>query len=108
MSAELSARLDRVAQEHFISEAKQLEANTPRSKALLLKMAQIKQLDIVILMQGTKPVELSKDERDLSALEKANLVKGNTRYTDHNIYRRYELTEEGVEIAQKLAAEETL
>jgi hypothetical protein len=106
LSTELKSRLAIVAKENFDLEQQQLEENIPRIKDLLLKLAHLKKLDIVVLMEGTKPLELNRDERDLVALEKANLIKGTTRYTDHNMYRRYELTEEGEEVAKQIAAEE--
>ena len=33
-------------------------------------------------------------------LEKASLIKGNTKNTNHNTYRQYELTKMGAELAE--------
>jgi DNA-binding PadR family transcriptional regulator len=42
---------------------------------------------------------------DLDVLERAHLVKGQTKETNHNVYRQYELTTEGAELVEKLSKE---
>ncbi|MCW4018212.1 MAG: hypothetical protein NWF00_05995 [Candidatus Bathyarchaeota archaeon] len=56
-------------------------------------------------MEGTRQPDTNNEQKDLDMLEKANLVKGKTKYTHRNAYREYELTEKGAELAEKLAAE---
>jgi pterin-4a-carbinolamine dehydratase len=56
-------------------------------------------------MEGTKQVENEKDEELLGQLERANLVKGETRFTHRNFYRQFQLTTKGAEIAKQLAYE---
>jgi hypothetical protein len=42
---------------------------------------------------------------DLEVLERAHLLKGQTKETNHNVYRQYELTAEGAELIKKLSKE---
>ena len=105
LSSELKARLDRVIEEDYKLEETRLEASMPRMKALLLEVARVKKLDFLIWMEGTKQSDLNRDEADLNVLERANLIKGQTKYTHRNVYRQYELTQKGAELAEKLAAE---
>jgi len=41
----------------------------------------------------------------LNVLERAHLVKGQTKETGRNVYRQYELTKEGAELVKKLSKE---
>jgi hypothetical protein len=104
MSTELKARLNKVSEEDHEQDEKNLEAELPRIKTLLLKIAQAKKFDILIWMEGTKQPELN-DEKDLGLLERANLIKGQTKYTHRNVYRQFELTKKGEDIAKQLSAE---
>jgi len=38
-------------------------------------------------------------------LERAHLVKGQTKETNHNVYRQYELTKKGAELVERLSKE---
>jgi hypothetical protein len=105
MSIELKTRLDNVVQEDRKQEENQLEADLPRLKAFLLKIVQAKKFDMLIWMEGTKQTDLNKDEADLALLERANLIKGKTKYTHRNVYRQYEPTQKGIELAVELARE---
>jgi hypothetical protein len=105
LSSELKARLLKVAEEDRKQEEKQLAVELPRMKDLLFEISRVKQFDVLIWMEGTMQGELSKDEQDLGLLERANLVKSQTRYTHRNVYRRYELTAKGIELAEKIHME---
>jgi hypothetical protein len=105
LSADLKARLDRVLEEDYKQEEMRLEEDLPRMKELLLRIFKMKKLDVLVWMEGTKEDALNKDERFLGLLERANLVKGQTKYTHRNAYRQYELTLKGSELAEMLAKE---
>lgn len=100
MSSELKTILNKVAEENAVEQAFQ------RYKALLLKIAGFKGTDILISFEGTKQTDSKEEQTDLCILEKANLIKGNTKNTNHNTYRQYELTKKGVELAEKLSRED--
>jgi hypothetical protein len=104
MSTELKARLNKVSEEDHEQDETNLEAGLPRIKTLLLKIAQAKKFDVLIWMEGTHQPELE-DEKDLGLLERANLIKGQTKYTHRNVYRQFELTKKGEDIAKQLSAE---
>jgi hypothetical protein len=105
MSIELKTRLDNIVQEDREQEENQLEKDLPRLKTFLLKIVQAKKFDMLIWMEGTKQTDLNKDEADLNLLERANLIKGQTKYTHRNVYRQYEPTQKGIELAAELARE---
>jgi hypothetical protein len=105
LSAELKERLDRVVAEDCEKAEEAVLTDLPRLKALLLKIAVTEKYDVLIWMEGTRKADLNKDEEDLNLLERANLVKGQNRYTHRNLYRRYTLTKKGAETTQKLSSE---
>jgi len=105
LSAELKTRLTKVAKEDCKKAEAELERDFPRAKSLLLKIAQAKKYDFLVWMEGTKQNDFNEGEKDLNLLERANLIKGQTRYTHRNVYRQYELTQKGAELSEKLAAE---
>ncbi len=105
MSAELKARLDRITEENCKKEDTKTELNVPRATELLLKVKQMEKFDLLLFMEGTKQIENENDEKIFGQLERSNLVKGETKYTGHNVYRQYQLTDKGAEVAQQLATE---
>ena len=105
MSSELKMMLNRVAEEDKEREETDFEEGINRYKSLLLKLAKDKTLDILYSVEGSKQQNSNKDRDDLEVLEKAHLVKGQTKFTHRNEYRKYELTTEGTELAEKLSKE---
>ena len=103
LSAEIKTRLSQVTQEDNEQNETELETQFPAYKALLLKVAKAKTYDFLLWMEGNE--QNDPDEKLLNLLERANLIKGQTKYTHRNVYRQYELTKKGQEIAEKLAAE---
>jgi hypothetical protein len=89
------------------NERKEIEfdAGINRYKSLLLKLAKDKTLDMITSFEGTEQDHTNKDMKDLKVLERAHLVKGQTKETNHNVYRQYELTKEGAELVEKLSKE---
>ncbi len=105
MSSELRTILDRVVEEGCRKEKLKLEEDMPRYKSILLKVSNLKKLDVLISIEGTKQDNLDTLEGDLNMLQRANLVVGSTKYTHRNVYRDYEITDIGAEIAKKLVME---
>jgi len=105
LSEELKARMDKVAAEDYKREEALREMDLPRIISLFLEVARVKKFDVPIWVEGTKQSDLNRDEADLNKLERANLIKGQTKYTHRNVYRQYELTQKGFEVAEKLASE---
>ena len=105
MSSELKMMLNRVAEEDKERKETDFEEGINRYKFLLLKLAKDKKLDVIYSVEGSKQQDSNKDKGDLDVLERAHLVKGQTKYTHRNEYRQYELTAEGAELAEKLSKE---
>lgn len=105
MSLELKAMLSKVAEDDNKREEIEFEEGIERYKFLLLRIAKEKKLDVATIIEGTDAVDLNKNVQDLNVLEKAHLVEGKTKYTHRNVYRQYELTLEGAELAEKLSRE---
>jgi len=103
MSLVLKTFLDKAVEEDYKRAKSAVELNLQWYKALLLKVAQVKEFDALIWFEGQK--EPNQDLSDLDLLEKADLVKGQMRYTHRNMYRRYVLSEKGVELVEKLSKE---
>jgi hypothetical protein len=105
MSSELKMMLNKVAAEDKERKETDFEEGINRYKSLLLKLAKDKTMDIIYSVEGNEQHDLNKNKRDLDVLERAHLVKGQTKYTHRNEYRQYELTTEGAELAEKLSKE---
>jgi hypothetical protein len=106
MSFDLKQVLRRVAEEDYESEEEAIERGLDRYKTFILEIARVKRFDLAIWVEGSD-TGFQKDERDLSFLERANLVKGEMNYTHHNAYREYRLTRKGAELATRLSNEKT-
>jgi hypothetical protein len=79
LSAELKARLYKVAEEDCKREETKHEGNLTLMKELILKIAHMTTFDVAIWVDGTKRDELNKDEENLNMLEQANLIKSQNR-----------------------------
>ena len=105
MSSELKMMLDKVAMDDNVRREIDLEEGINRYKSLLIKLAKDKTTDIIYSVEGAEQDDSNKNRRDFEVLERAHLVKGETKYTHRNEYRQYELTTEGSELAEKLSKE---
>ena len=105
MSSELKIMLSKVAAEDNERKEADFEEGMDRYKSFLIKLAKDKTLDIIFSVEGTEQPDVNKNRRDLDVLERAHLVKGQTKYTHRNEYRQYELTTKGVELVEKLSKE---
>ena len=105
MSAELKIMLSKLAAEDNAREEIKFEEGIHRYKSLLLRVAKVKPFDMLISSEGTQPSKLHQNVVDLEVLERAHLVRGQTKETDHNVYRQYELTAKGAELVEKLSKE---
>jgi hypothetical protein len=105
MSSELKIMLSKVAVEDNIRKEIGFEESINRYKSLLLRVAKVKPFDILVSSEGTEQGDMKQTVLDLDVLERARLVKGQTKETNHNVYRRYELTPEGAELVEKLSKE---
>ena len=50
---------------------------------------------MLVSSEGTQQGDMKQTVVDLDVLERAHLLKEQTKETNHNVYRQYELTAEG-------------
>ncbi len=109
MSISLKEYLDKVAEEDFEKEKEEIDQRAkkglPRFKALILAIKKAKRYDLVLLAEGSAPAGIKKTEKDLNMLERANLIKGEMKFTSRDMYRRYVLTKKGDDLAESLMKE---
>ena len=105
MSSELKIMLSKVAVEDNVRKELEFEEGINRYKSLLLRVAKVQPFDVLVSSEGTEQGNLNKNMVDLEVLERAHLLKGQTKVTNHNVYRQYELTAEGTELIKKLSKE---
>ena len=75
-----------------------------RYKSRIIEIAKAGRWDLPIFIEGAE-THYERDEKDLNLLERSRLIKGKMKYTEHNAYREYTLTEKGAELARKLLKE---
>ncbi len=105
MSSELKMILSTVILKESERREIDFDEGIDRYKSVLKKLAKDKKMDVLYSVEGAEVPDLDMTKEDFEVLEKANLVKGQTKYTHHNEYRQFELTEEGVKLAEKLSNE---
>ena len=105
MSSELKIMLSKVAVEDNERKEIEFEEGINRYKSLLLRVAKVKPFDMLVSSEGTDQGDMKQTVLDLDVLERASLVKGQTKETNHNVYRQYELTPEGAELVEKFSKE---
>jgi len=110
VSSLLKEMLDKVAEEDFEKEKEEIEQRArrglPRLKSLILTIKKQKTYDFVVLAEGSQPNGAKETEKELNMLERANLIKGEMKFTDRDTYRRYVLTKKGNDLAEELLKEE--
>lgn len=80
--------------EDFRKERKQVVERSEDLKSLLIRIAKSGRWSLPTIVRGmeTHHPEL---ERDLNLLERCGLISGKVKYTKHNAYQEYVVTEEG-------------
>jgi hypothetical protein len=73
-----------VAKENYETEMQGIERAIDRYEALILEVARVKRFDLAIWIEGSD-TQFGRGERDLSVLERANLVGRAEVYTPHRI-----------------------
>ena len=105
MSSELKVILSKVVEEEYKNQKSEIEQESNRFESILLKLAKTKSFTRPVWVQGSRIRNSEKYEKDLNLLERANLIKVQKKFTDHNAYSVYQLTPTGTELAKKLLQE---
>lgn len=103
MSTELKTILLRVVAKECKREEAKIEEQLPQYTALLKKIEQLGKLDLALTVQGTVQADAEKDAALLAKLVKADLVKGEDKFTHRNNYRQYALTPKGEELLRLIS-----
>jgi hypothetical protein len=103
-SSELMAILQKQVEDDYKKELAEIDKGIDRFKSLLLRIAKVKKWDLTLWSEGFS-THFQQYERDFTLLEKSNLIKGKTKYTERNKYREYQLTKKGRELVEKLQKE---
>ena len=105
MSSELKILLSKIVVEDNARREIELGEGINRYESLLLEVARVKPFDILVSSEGAEQGNLKQTALDLDILERARLVKGKTKETNHNEYRQYEITAKGAELIEKITKE---
>ena len=105
MSSELKSILVETIKEEYQNKRADVEKRLDQYSALLLKIARHKKYDLSVWVGGDETHWCT--ENDLALLEKAKLIQGVMKYTEHNAYCEYALTKKGTEIVKQLNQNQT-
>ena len=104
MPVEFKKILLKLAEEDYKNAISKIEKGIGRYESLILTIYKSGKWDLPIWIEGSDTAS-KEDLNDLQMLERSNLIKGQMKYTHHNVYREYELSEKGTEVAKKLHKE---
>lgn len=94
MTHKLKAALLQRVEEDFHAECQVIIQRLDHYKTLLKKIESSGKFSLPITVRGTD-VHHPEYEKDLSLLERCGVVTSRVKFTDHNAYREYVLTERG-------------
>lgn len=93
-------RIEENAKQRVQEECREIVQRSEHLKSYLTNIARIGKWSIPLTIRGME-THHPEHEKNLDLLERCGLVASRIRYTEHNTYREYLLTEEGVEPIQK-------
>lgn len=91
-------------EEEVQEKRKEFVKRSERLKSLLIRIAKARRWTITTNMMGTD-INHPEQERDLDLLEECGLIKSKVKYTKHNSYREYSITEKGQAIVRRTPKE---
>lgn len=94
MTSKLKAALLQRIEEDFHAECQVIIQRLDHYKTLLKKIDNSGKFSLPITVRGTD-VHHPEYEKDFSLLERCGVVTSRVKFTDHNAYREYVLTERG-------------
>ncbi len=81
-------------------ECREIVQRSEHLKSYLINIAKFGRWSLPITIRGMD-IRHPEHEKNLELLERCGLIKSRIKYTEHNTYREYSLTEEGAELIQK-------
>jgi len=94
MTQKLKTALLQTVEEDFHAECQVIIQRIDHYKKLLNNIKKAGRFSLPITVRGTD-VHHPEHEKDLSLLEKCGVIKSTVKFTQHNAYHEYVLTEKG-------------
>ncbi len=101
MENDLKGILAKHVEDEYKQQTWLIEKEIDAFKSLITEIHDAKELNIAFRVEGVETSEFKEHKRHLDLLEKAGLVKGETRFTHRNEFKRYVLTPNGEQIAKQ-------
>jgi hypothetical protein len=89
-------------EEDFQKERKEVVERSEELKSLLIRIAKAGRWSLTISVMGME-THHPEQEKDLDLLERCGLIESKVKYTEHNEYREYSVTEKGQAIVRQFA-----
>jgi hypothetical protein len=93
-------RIEETAKNRLQEECREVVQRSEQLKSYLIHITKFGRWSLPVAIRGMEIRHLE-HEKNLELLERCGLVKSRVKYTEHNIYREYSLTEEGIELIQR-------
>lgn len=101
MSSDFRGILLKEAEDSFHIRCSEIVENLERLKSRLIEIANVGRWTLPIFVMGSE-THYPEHEKDLDLLERCGLIKSKVRYSKHNAYREYTVTDEGAALAERL------
>lgn len=88
------------AKQRIQEEREEIVQRSENLKSYLANIAKIGKWSLPLFIRGME-IRHPEHEKNLELLERCGLIKSRIKYTEHNIYREYLLTEEGAALIQR-------
>ncbi len=93
-------RIEENARQRVQEEREEIVQRSEHLKSYLINIAKIGKWSLPLAIRGME-TRHPEHEKNFELLERCGLVKSRIKYTEHNIYREYFLTEEGAALIQR-------
>ena len=91
-------------EEEYQKRRKRIVEHSEKLKSHLIRIAKAGRWTLTTSVMGTE-IHHPEEEKDLDLLEKCGLIKSKVKYTKHNSYREYSITENGQAIIRNALKE---
>lgn len=87
-------------EEDFQKERKKVVERSEELKSLLIRIAKARRWTLTMSVMGME-THHPQQEKDLDLLERCGLIESKVKYSKHNEYREYSVTEKGQAIVRQ-------
>lgn len=93
-------RIEETSKHRLQEECREVVQRSEQLKSYLIHITKFGRWSLPVAIRGME-IRNPEHEKNLELLERCGLVKSRFKYTEHNIYREYSLTDEGAELIQR-------